>query len=154
MKDPFGSFETLTEQGKALTKPVQNQIKNQMGIVSPPTNTDGSAGLGIDPMTKEIVNQLYGVSNVDPDSPEAHQQQESEQARLEQARKLLNSRHQEVYVQPTFTHKREEATSDRLERQDQEKKEEDWMALQEKRKKEEVPRAPGKGAERNPGASG
>jgi hypothetical protein len=158
MRNPF-NFETAIEQGasigKAVVKGTVNHIKPTPTSSTPGQQLPSSPieGLGIDPMTKEFVDQLYGVPTLDPNSPEAQKKQVDDHAKLAQARKLLESQHKD-YVQRTFHAKREETTADRLERQDQEKKEEDWMAQQEKRKKEEVPRAPGKGAERNPGASG
>ena len=157
MKNPF-SFETLTEQGKTLGKAVSNQVKPSTPASSAQgqvPNTDMSAGLGQDQNSQDFVNQLYGNTNQsNPAAAQMAQQQQAmaDQAKLEDARKKL---HMQTYYIPTFEQrKKEESTAERLAREDQEKKQEDAKKMELEQKKKEVPKAPGKGAERTPGASG
>ncbi len=163
MKNPF-SFETLTEQGKNLTKSVQSQVKSQFGVTSSPQqsqmppNADVSAVLGQDQSSQDFVNDLYGATAQQGAQGAINPQQQvsTDQQMLEATRKKLHQqRHDEYYFQPTFNAKpQEESTGDRLEREDQEKKMEDAKKMELEQKKKEVPKAPGKGSERSPGASG
>lgn len=164
MKNPF-SFETLTEQGKNLTKSVQSQVKSQLGGTTGqssqiPPNADAAlaAGLGQDQSSQDFVNELYGATNQQGAQGALNPQQQvsTDQQMLEATRKKLHQqRHDEYYFQPTFNAKpQEESTGDRLEREDQEKKMEDAKKMELEQKKKEVPKAPGKGSERSPGASG
>jgi hypothetical protein len=162
MKNPF-SFETLTEQGQNLTKSVQSQVKSQLG--STPNsqqqipNADAAGALGQDQNNQDFVDQLYGASSQQKgaaggQAAQANPQQAAlaDQQRLEAARKKL---HMETYYIPTFEQKKkEESTGERLEREENEKKQKEQEKMELEQKKNDVPKAGGKGSERTPGASG